>query len=196
MTAVPKKQRFTEAEYLAIERAAEFNSEYYDGEIFAMSGASLAHNFVKDNLAREIGMRLKDGPYFTLSSTMRVKVPRARSYSYPDVIILCGKPELEDDQFDTLLNPTAIIEVLSPSTERFDRRGKFRPYQRIESLKEYVLVAQDEMLCERFVRGADNTWVLTTFDDPAGEFEMVTGPVRIPLVEIYRGVELPEPPIR
>ena len=196
MTAIPKKVQFTEAEYLAIERAAEFKSEYYDGEIFAMAGASLPHNLVKDNLILAIGKRLEGGPCRTLSSDMRIKAPRVRSYCYPDIIIQCGKPELEDNKFDTLLNPTAIIEVLSPSTERFDRRGKFRRYQRIESLQEYVLVAQDEMLCERFVRGADESWVLTTFDDPTGAFAMVTGSVKIPLSEIYRGVELPEPPIR
>jgi Uma2 family endonuclease len=196
MTAVPKKPKFTEAEYLALERAAEYKSEYYDGEIFAMAGASLPHNFIKDNLVAAIGGQLKGGPCRTLSSAMRVKIPRARSYTYPDIVILCGKPELEDDRFDTLLNPTAIIEVLSPTTETFDRRGEFRRYQRMESLQEYVLVAQDEMLCERFVRGSDNSWVLTTFDDPAGEVALVTGPVRIPMAEIYRGVDLPEPPIR
>ena len=196
MTAIPKKVQFTEAEYLAIERAAEFKSEYYDGEMFATAGASFLHNVVRDNLIGELGNQLKGGPCRTLSSDMRVKIPRARSYTYPDIVILCGKPEFAEDKFDILLNPTAIIEVLSPSTERFDRRGKFRRYQRIESLQEYVLVAQDEMLCERFVRGADESWVLTTFDDPTGAFAMVTGSVKIPLSEIYRGVELPEPPIR
>ena len=196
MTAIPKQVRFTEAEYLAIERAAEFKSEYYEGRLVELSGASYFHNVVKDNLIGCIGNALKGSPCRTLSSDMRAKIPRAHSYSYPDIVILCGEPEFADDKFDILLNPTAIIEVLSPSTERFDRRGKFRRYQRIESLQEYVLVAQDEMLCERFVRGSDESWVLTTFDDPAGAFAMVTGSVKILLSEIYRGVELPEPPIR
>ena len=195
MTALPKKT-FSEAEYLALERAAEYRSEYYDGEIFARAGASYPHNRIKSNIEALVNAQLAGTSCFTMSSDMRVKIPRARAYVYPDIVIVCGEPEFEDESFDILLNPVAIIEVLSPSTENFDRRGKFRRYQRIPSLKEYVLVAQDEMLCERFVRGKDETWVLTTFDDPKEDFALGTLPVRFPLADIYKGVELPEPPIR
>ena len=156
MTAVPKKQFFsTEAEYLELERAAEYKSEYYDGEIFAMAGAKFAHNCVKDNLVIELGRRFKGGPCRTLSSDMRVNIPRVKAYAYPDILIVRGEPIFLDDKKDTLLNPAVIIEVLSPSTESFNRRGKFRRYQKIDTLREYILVAQDEPLCERFVRSEE-----------------------------------------
>jgi Uma2 family endonuclease len=193
MTAVPKR-KLTEAEYLAIERAAAFKSEYYDGEMFAMAGATYPHNRIKDNLASALNSRFTGGPCFALTSDMRVKNARARAYSYPDIVVVCGKPEFSDDKGDNLLNPTVLIEILSPSTESFDRRGKFRRYQKLESLKEYVLVAQDEMLVERYVRQESGSWLLTSFDDPAGEFALASVPVRVPLAEIYRGVELPAPP--
>jgi Uma2 family endonuclease len=193
MTAVPKR-KLTEAEYLAIERAAAFKSEYYDGEMFAMAGASHPHNLIKDNLVVEIGSRLKSSKCQVLSSDMRVKTASARAYSYPDVIIVCDKPEFADDRKDTLLNPLVLFEVLSPTTESFDRGGKFHRYQKLESLKEYILVAQDQMLLERYVRQDNDSWLLTSFDDPAGEFALTSVPVRVPLAEIYRGVELPAPP--
>ena len=194
MTAVPKK-KLTEAEYLAIERAAEFRSEFYDGEMFAMSGATYGHNRVKDNLARQLGNRLEGGPCFVMVSDMRVQVSRAGAYTYPDIVIVCGEPQFADEKQDTLLNPVVIFEVLSPTTETFDRRGKFRRYKKLESLKEYVLVAQDEVLCERFVRQPNGSWLLTEFDDPAGEFALASVPVLVPVADIYRGVDLPaEPP--
>jgi Uma2 family endonuclease len=194
MTAIPKR-KLSEEEYLASERAAEFKSEFYDGEMFAMAGATYPHNRIKDNLARHIGNQLEGHDCVPLTSDMRVKAPRARAYMYPDIVIVCGKPEFADDKKDTLLNPVAVIEVLSPTTESFDRGGKRRRYEKIKSLKEYVLVSQDEMLCERYVRHGDNgSWLLTSFDDPSGDFALTSVPVRIPMAEIYRGVELPEPP--
>lgn len=193
MSAVPKKRFFTEAEYLAIERAAEYKSEFYDGEIFAMAGASLPHNRVKENLAGEIYSRLKGTRCQSFSSDMRVKVPRARAYCYPDIVIVCGEPKLEDKVYDTLLNPVVIIEVLSPSTTAFDYSGKFRRYQKLESLKEYVLVAQDECLCDRYQRRPKKGWLLKSFDDIDGDFALTSVPVRIPMADIYRGVTLVSP---
>ena len=195
MSAVPKT-KLTAAEYLAIEKAAEFKSEFYDGEMFAMSGASREHNRVKENLIGEMFMRLKDGPCETYSSDQRVAVNRTGLYTYPDIVILCGPGEFDPADRDTLINPTAIVEVLSPSTERYDRGMKFRHYQQIPSLREYVLVSQDEMVVERFARRPDGTWVLTTFADPDGEFGLESAPVRVPLADVYRGVELPPTPLR
>ena len=193
MTAVPKKKFYTEAEYLALERAAEYKSEFYDGEIFAMAGASLPHNRVKENLSGEIYGRLKGTRCESFSSDMRVKVPKARAYCYPDIVIVCGEPKLEDDVHDTLLNPVVIIEVLSPSTKAFDYSGKFRRYQKLESLKEYVLVSQDECLLERYQRRPNKAWLLKTFDDIDGEFALMSVSVRIPMADIYRGVDLVSP---
>src|SRR3954469_18701066 len=131
MTAVPRI-RLTPAEYLAIERKAEFKSEYLNGEMFAMAGASPAHNSVKENLIVRLGGRLWGGPCRSYSSDQRVKVSATGLYTYPDIVIVCGTPEFDDADRDTLVNPRAIIEVLSDSTAGYDRGPKFRHYQRIE----------------------------------------------------------------
>lgn len=194
MSAIPKK-KLTEAEYLAIERAAEFKSEFHDGEMFAMAGASRQHNEVKENLIGELFGRLRGGSCRTYSSDQRLKVPRTRLYTYPDIVIVCGRAEFDPADADTLVNPQVVIEILSKSTEAYDRGTKFRHYQRLPSIREYVLVSQDRVRVERFVRQPDETWVLTTFEDPAGEFALATVPVRVPLSDVYRGVEPLEPPM-
>jgi Uma2 family endonuclease len=194
MSAVPKT-KLTAAEYLAVEDAAAFKSEFYRGEMFAMAGASWAHNTIKENLSIELGGRLKGGPCRTYSADMRVKVSRTGLYTYPDVLIVCGPPEIESVKgVETLLNPQVVIEILSESTERYDRGTKFAQYQQLPAVREYVLVGQEERRVERFVRQPDETWVLTTFADPAGEFALATVPVRVPLADVYRGVELPPGP--
>lgn len=194
MSALPKK-KLTEAEYLVIERAAEFRSEFYAGKMFAMAGTSHQHNEVKDNLIVELGSQLKGGSCRTYSSDMRVKVSRTGLYTYPDIVIVCGPPKFEDHtELDTLLNPQVVIEILSKSTAGYDRGKKFLHYQRLASVMEYVLVSQDRMRVERLVRQPDETWVLTTFEDPTGEFSLATVPVRVPMAEIYRGVEPLESP--
>ena len=174
------------------ERLAEYRSEYFNGEMFAMAGASWEHTLAKDNLAREAGNQLKDGPCKVVTSDLRVKIPRTGLYTYPDIAIVCEKPQFEDDVFDTLLNPKAVVEILSDSTEKYDRGKKFGHYRQLPSLQEYVLVAQDRPLVERYVRQPDNTWVLTEFNDLTQTFAFGTLPVRIALAEIYRGVEFPQ----
>lgn len=204
MTAVPKR-KLTEAEYLAIERAAEFKSEFFNGEMFAMAGpggpvgmagATYEHNAVKENLSVALAIALRGGPCRTLSSDMKVKVSKTGLYTYPDIVIVCGEPAFEDDNRDTLLNPAVIVEVLSPSTEKYDRGTKRRQYQKLDSLKEYILVAQDEALCEQYARQPDDKWLLTTL---AGlDAELAVGVVRghVPLTAIYSGVTFPEQPLR
>jgi Uma2 family endonuclease len=193
MTAVPKRL-LTPAEYLARERAAAFKSEFYAGETFAMAGASYEHTRIADNLVRLLGVALDGGPCFVLSRDMRVKVSATGLYTYPDVLVVCGRPELEDDQGDVLLNPRVIIEVLSESTERYDRTTKFDHYRRIPSLQEYVLVAQDVARIERFVRQPDGPWAHEAFTDPAGTFALATVPASVRLADVYRGATLPAPP--
>lgn len=192
MTAAAKPKTLTPAEYLTIERKAATRSEYYRGEMFAMAGASYEHNVVKDNLVLELGARLRDSSCRTLSSDMRVLIPATGLFTYPDLVILCGTPEFADTEGDVLLNPQVIIEVLSDSTEKYDRGAKFRQYQQIPALREYVLVSQDEPVVERFVRQADGDWLLTTFTGQTGEFALTTVPVAVPLAEVYRGVTFPE----
>ncbi|MFO0811518.1 MAG: Uma2 family endonuclease [Gemmataceae bacterium] len=193
MSAVPKTL-LTPQEYLARERKAAYKSEYYRGEMFAMAGASEEHCLAKDNLAREVGMQLKGGPCKVVTSDLRVKVDATGLYTYPDVVIYCGKAEFEDDHFDILLNPTALVEVLSDSTEKYDRGKKFHHYQRIATLQEYILVAQDEPLVERFVRQPSGDWLVTKYAGFDATLEFTSVPVRVLLADIYRGIEFPSSP--
>ncbi len=189
MSTAPTR-RLTPQEYLAQERLAEFRSEYLRGEVFAMAGASYEHTLIKDNLAGETRSQLKSGPCRVLTSDMRVKVDATGLYTYPDIAIVCDEPQFEDAAVDTLLNPQAIVEVLSDSTEKYDRGAKFGHYRQVPTLQEYILVAQDRPLVERYVRQADGSWLLTVFDQPSQVFAFASVAVQIPLTEIYRGVKL------
>jgi Uma2 family endonuclease len=195
MSAVPKR-KLTPAEYLAIEKTAEFKSEFFNGEMFAMAGASRPHNRVKENLAIEIGSRLKGGACQSFSSDQRVLVNRTGLYTYPDLLIVCGEVESTGDDEDTITNPRVIVEVLSPSTERYDRTTKFDHYQQIPSVQEYILVAQDAARCERYVRQADGTWGYTSFVGLEAVLALTSVPVQVPLADIYAGAEFPDPPPR
>lgn len=183
-------------EYLARERQADFRSEFYRGEMFAMAGASWEHTLIKDNLARETGNQLQDSPCRVVTSDLRVKVDVTGLYTYPDLLVVCDDPQFEDDVMDTLLNPLAIVEVLSDSTEKYDRGEKFAHYRQLPSVQEYVLVAQERPLVERYVRQPDDTWVLTAFDELTGTFSFNSIAAQIPMADIYRGVKLPEAPNR
>ncbi len=195
MSAIPK-ELLAPQEYLARERLASHKSEFYRGEVFAMAGTSLEHTQIKDNLAREAGNQLKDSACAVLTSDMRVKVNATGLYTYPDLVIVCGPPELEDSQFDTLLNPRVVVEVLSESTEKYDRGAKFGHYRQIPSVQEYVLIAQDRPLIERYVRQPDEAWLLTIFNDASSTFECASVPIRVPLAEIYRRIQFPDNPGR
>lgn len=159
MSTVPQQTRFSAEEYLALERSASYKSEFCEGRIYAMTGASRQHNLVSWNICRELGAQLKKRPCEAYSNDMRVKAVKAHSYHYPDIVVVCGTPQFEDVQADTLLNPTLLIEVLSPSTEAYDRGGKFAHYRKIPTLCEYLLVAQDQPSIERFVRQGE-FWLL------------------------------------
>ena len=195
MTALPKT-KLTAAEYLAVERKADFKSEFYRGEMFATAGASREHNRVKENLIGELFARLKGSRCQTFSSDQRVLVDATGLFTYPDIVVLCGPGEYDPADRDTLVNPTAIIEVLSPTTKNYDRGAKFRHYQQIPSLREYVMVAQDEAVVERFVRQADESWALVSFVGREATLAFTSVPVQIPLADVYAGVEFPEPPPR
>jgi Uma2 family endonuclease len=155
------KSFFTPEEYLAFERKSEFKHEYIDGEIFEMSGNTREHNLVVTNLVSELRQQLKGGPCEVYPSNMRVRVPGTRFYTYPDVVVVCDEPKLEDNEFDTLLNPTVIFEVLSESTEKYDRGKKFWRYREIESLRAYILVSQDVPRIEQFSKQSACNWTLS-----------------------------------
>ncbi len=152
--------RLTPEQYLESERAAEFRSEYYCGQIYAMAGGSYQHAQIVGGLVREFGNALKKRPCAVVPTDLRVRVS-PDSYTYPDVVVICGDPRFADNQKDTLLNPTLIVEVLSPSTEAYDRGFKFAQYRTVESLEEYVLVAQAEPRVEVFRRQRDGHWLLS-----------------------------------
>lgn len=192
MSAVPKA-KLTVAEYLALERRAEFKSEFYDGEMFAMAGASLARNIITENLSVRIGGQMLGGPCQTFSRDLRVRIERTGLYCYPDLVIVCGEPQTAEEDKDTLVNPRVVVEVLSPSTERYDRTTKFRHYKQLPSVQEYVLVAQDEPLCERYVRQADGAWAHVEFVGLDAALELVSVPVAVPLADVYARVTFPPP---
>ena len=161
MNAEPAlKRTWAQAEYLAAERSSPIKHELHDGELFAMAGASEAHNLIVANVVGEMRSALRHRPCKVYPSGMRVKVPATGLYTYPDASITCDRPELEDDEADTLLNPQVIFEVLSDSTEDYDRGTKFKNYRTIPSLRDYVLVSQHEVLVEHFVRQPDGAWLL------------------------------------
>lgn len=145
-------------EYLALERRAEYKSEYIDGVMVAMSGAKFQHIQIVGNMTISLGSQLKKRRCSVLPNEMKARLPDSSKFYYPDIIVVCGEPQFHDDRTDTLLNPTLIIEVLSDSTEAFDRGRKFQDYQRIESLREYVLVAQNKFVIEQFVRQLPDAW--------------------------------------
>lgn len=181
----------TPEDYLAIERKAEHKSEYLDGELIAMTGASRNHNLITTNIIGELRQQLKKRPCEVYTNDMRVKVPATRFYTYPDVVVVCGEPRLEDDHFDTLLNPTLIVEVLSESTEAYDRGKKFGYYRTIESFAEYLLVAQDEYKVEQFVKQGDGRWLLSDIRSLENTVELVSIRCSLALDEIYDKLSLP-----
>lgn len=183
--------RYSVADYLALERASEIKHEFYDGEIFAMAGASLPHNKIVGSLIRRIGNLLEGRDCLVLPSDIRVQCPTGL-YTYPDVTVVCGPPELEDDEHqDMLLNPLVLIEVLSPSTEAYDRGRKFGHYKTIESLQEYVVVAQDRAAIDHFARQPDGRWILTSVTQLDESLVLPAVDIEVPATEIYDKVEFP-----
>jgi Uma2 family endonuclease len=190
MSAVAHRT-YTPEEYLSMEREAPYKSEYLDGHIYAMAGASMEHNTISANVARLVGNSFVGRPCRVFSSDMRVQVQdRDLFYTYPDVVAVCGAPILADTQMDTLTNPTVLFEVLSPSTEGYDRGRKFELYRKIESLHEYVLVAQDRAFVEHFVRRGSK-WELSDISGLDDALRMESIQCELALRDIYDKVEFP-----
>jgi Uma2 family endonuclease len=183
------KIRITPEEYLALERRAEIKSEYLDGEVFAMAGFMREHSSIVINILSELNAQFVDRPCEVHGPEMRVKVLPTGLYTYPDVLAVCGEPEFEDAHMDTLVNPQLIIEVLSKSTESYDRGKKFAHYRAIASLREYILVSQTECRVERFLRQSDGQWLYTESVDPAGSIELASVACRLSLARVYHKVD-------
>lgn len=181
--SVPKI-RLTPKEYLDFERKSEIKHEYYNGDIFDMSGASREHNIIAMNVGSEIRQQLKGKNCESYPSDMRVFVPTTGLFTYPDVVVVCGEPQFQDKEFDTLLNPTLLVEVLSPSTEGYDRGKKFAHYRSIESLQEYLLIAQDEHHIERYVRQGE-FWLLSETKLLSEKMELISIECVLDMSEVY-----------
>lgn len=186
MVSLPE-YRLTPDEYLRMERAAELKSEYDDGVVMAMSGASWRHNLIVTALVMGLGSRVGDG-WFVLSNDMKVRVLNPTRFFYPDVAVVCDRPQFADDERDVLLNPLIVIEVLSETSELYDRSRKFLSYQEIASLQEYVLVSQESALVEHFRREADH-WVYTKSDSLEAAVALPAVGCELPLREIYAQVD-------
>ncbi|MEZ5583175.1 MAG: Uma2 family endonuclease [Candidatus Competibacteraceae bacterium] len=188
--AVTENSAFPE-DYLALERSADYKSEYLNGEMFAMTGASEAHNLIVANIIRELSIQLKKRPCKVYPSDMRVKVDPTGLYTYPDVTVVCGPTRFDDAHKDTLVNPTVIIEVLSESTEGYDRGQKFEHYRKLDSLTDYLLVAQNRPHVERHHRQPKDQWLLTETNDLQTSLRLDSIDCELVLAEIYDKVELP-----
>ncbi len=175
----------TEEEYLEFERNSEIKHEYYDGEIFAMSGASEAHNLIVVNVVGELRSQVKKKPCRVYPSDMRLKIETTKLYTYPDVMIVCGDRKFDDEHKDMLLNPDVIIEVLSDSTENYDRGRKFENYRKIGSLKEYVLIHQDVRKIERFFRAEHRRWIWDETDEEHTEIILSSVGCGLNIDEVY-----------
>lgn len=182
---------FTPEEYLARERKALDKSEYRNGQIYTMPGASRKHNLITGNTLAELHVQLRNRVCEVYPSDMRVKVSPTGTYTYPDVVVVCEEPQFEDTHFDTLLNPTVLIEVLSPSTAAYDRGEKFASYQELDSLCEYVLISQDRVRVEYYLR-QEQTWDLTEFHSLLDVFRLVSIACELSLQAIYAKVQFSE----
>lgn len=183
------KTRYSSAEYLELERQAETRHEYVDGEIYEMAGASQRHNRISVNMVRLLDNQLLERDCNVYGSDMRVKITATEKYTYPDVVAVCGEEFFEDKNEDTLLNPMLIVEVLSKSTEAYDRGGKFEYYQTIESFQEYVLIAQEPFRVEQFVRKDTSIWTYFEFRKPDDVVKLNSINCELSLKDIYHKIQ-------
>jgi len=184
MPSVVTQPRYTPEKYLALERKADYKSEYVNGQIIAMAGASRQHNLIAGNLYREVSRQVRGRPCEAYISDMRVKVGSTALYTYPDVVVVCGEIRFEDASHDTLLNPLVIVEVLAASTEAYDRGEKFAQYRRLESLQEYLFVAQDKVRLEHYARQGVQ-WVLSEVSDLNDTVHLAAIGCDVVLQEVY-----------
>jgi Uma2 family endonuclease len=184
--ATEPKAHFSPEEYLAFERQSDSRNEYLDGQIFAMTGASRRHNRIVLNVAFSFDTQLKGNKGCEVfANDMRVRVPVDNMYTYPDVVVTCGEPRFEDGEVDTLLNPLLIAEVLSKSTESYDRGNKFASYRTLPSFTEYLIVAQDRVHVEHSVRQPNGGWLLTETDDLQSSLALPSTGCTLLLADVY-----------
>jgi Uma2 family endonuclease len=186
----PKTKFISQQEYLETERLALDKHEYFRGEIFAMSGASIPHNIISMNCSVSISNKLNGKKCKPFGSDLRIHIPKSALYTYPDISIICGEIETTDDNFDTVTNPSVIIEILSKSTRDYDKGGKFTLYRQIESLQEYILIDSENIMVEKFIRNKDTSWQLTEYKDLTQSFTINTVEIEMQLIDIYKGLDI------
>ena len=196
MTMRTSQAYYTPEEYITLERKAIpdaeiVRSEYMNGKIIGRSSSNLSHNVITGNIVAGLYTRLKNRGCFVFAHEMRVSIPAVKSYFYPDVGVVCEEPRFEDDVLDILLNPIVVVEVLSPSTEAYDRGDKFAHYRQLECLQEYILVSQDKVRVDHYVRQATQ-WILTDFQVLDQHLPLTSIQCELPLQEIYENVPFPE----
>jgi len=196
MGVAEQARKLTEAEYLALERAAEFKSEFFAGEMFAMAGGTRRHSLIGGNLVREVGGKLRGRPCVAYNGDLRVKIEATGLLTYPDLSVACGDEQFLDSEEDTLLSPILIAEVLSESTEAYDRGRKFEHYQRIPSLREYLLVSQSAPRLEQFIRQSGGDWLFRQAVGLEATLVIPSLEITIALSEIYANVKFVPVPIR
>lgn len=196
MALASPERRLSEAEYLELERKAAIKSEFYNGELFAMSGGTRAHSIIAMNVGAELRGALKGSGCAVFESNMRVKVEATGLYTYPDISVACEEQEFVDDEKDTLPNPTLIVEVLSESSELGDRGKKFFHYQKIPPLQEYLLVSETEPRVELFVRQNNGTWILHVVEGMDHNLESPTLRASLKLSEVFANIRFEPQPIR
>lgn len=188
-SAISQERFVTPAEYLALERAAEYKSEYFAGEMFAMAGGTPRHSLISANMIREIGNLLNGRDCRVYDSNLRVKVIASGLYTYPDVSVVCGRAEFDDVERDTLLNPFLLVEVLSPATESYDRGRKFNFYREIASLSTYLLVSQDTPRVEQLLRQENGHWLWSDASGVEAQLHLPSLGVDLRLREVFAHVE-------
>jgi len=186
----PARSYITPQEYLARERKATHKSEYWNGQIFAMSGASPEHVTIMTNLIVALNPQVQPKGCRVYGSDLRVRVEDANLYTYPDLSVVCGKPRFDERELDVLLNPVLIAEILSPSTERYDRVGKFSMYSGIASLREYLLVSQSTVHVERYLRRPGGRWEKTEATRLKDSIKLASVPAVLKVRDLYRQVDM------
>ena len=182
--------RLTPEEFLERERAAEEKHEYWYGEVFAMAGGSPAHSFVISNINIALGNLLRDSSCYVFNSDLRVVVRWGELITYPDVTVLCGKPEYADDRKDTLTNPAMVVEVLSPSTRKSDRGDKVFLYRQVPSMREILLVEPVPTTIEHYAKLPNGRWELETITERSAIIQLPNLNQSLPVAEIYRNIEI------
>ena len=187
--AAYEKKYFSQEEYLSLEREATEKHEYFEGEIFAMSGAGRPHNRIFVNIIARLHFKLENSSCFPYGSDMRLHIPENTLYTYPDISVYCEEPQESELDNTSFILPTVIIEILSPSTKNYDRGDKFKLYRSIPSLKEYIMIDSESISVEAFFLNKKGNWELNEFSNVRDDLKFNALDISVPLAEIYKGVE-------